>query len=359
MDVPSSSYDFCSLVKAEIEGAQIAVAVPKIQWNRCLLLYAHGYRPEGTKLQADLDPTEEAWKQLIQRGWIIGMTSYRREGIIVRDAIKDVNNVRNYIVNEYGIPYMTILEGRSMGGAIVTHIAELENVSSLYQGVLAIGAALYAKDPVNPLSFAHSPQIPILYLTNVTETGSIQAYIDQCRKNNAEIVPALWEISREGHNWVNQDEIYNAVDNLLQWIHYGTFITRRQWNNTVLKAPVPSKVRFEEANKFVSGGWGKVTTTNVHNSIGTSFQEQDLNKLGIRLGTKFKMICNGKETIVNYACYPFISYPDGAWICFEEPEGFIMFCINSFKYRNSMEQAGLSIGDEFYIETTLKPPKQK
>lgn len=55
---------------------------------------------------------------------------------------------------------------RSMGGAIVTHIAEQENVQSMYQGVLAIGAALYAKDANNPLSFNYNPQIPILYLTN-------------------------------------------------------------------------------------------------------------------------------------------------------------------------------------------------
>lgn len=46
-------------------------------------------------------------------------------------------------------------------------------------------------------------------------------------------VPALWEVSREGHNWVNTDERFDAFDNLLQWIFYGTFITVRKVRTTL------------------------------------------------------------------------------------------------------------------------------
>lgn len=53
----------------------------------------------------------------MRQGWIVAMTSYRREGLIVSDAIKDVNNLRNFICNERGYPYWVVLEGRSMGGA--------------------------------------------------------------------------------------------------------------------------------------------------------------------------------------------------------------------------------------------------
>lgn len=41
-------------------------------------------------------------------------------------------------------------------------------------------------------------------------------YIEKCRTNRAELIPALWEVSREGHNWVNQEEMYDSIDNLLQ-----------------------------------------------------------------------------------------------------------------------------------------------
>lgn len=76
-------------------------------------------RPEGTGLQADLELANNvAFSRLISEGWIVAMTSYRREGLIVCDAMKDVNNLRNFICNEYGFPYMCILEGRSMGGCV-------------------------------------------------------------------------------------------------------------------------------------------------------------------------------------------------------------------------------------------------
>ncbi len=39
-------------------------------------------------------------------------------GLIVSDAMKDVNNLRNFICNEFGYPYLCILEGRSMGGMV-------------------------------------------------------------------------------------------------------------------------------------------------------------------------------------------------------------------------------------------------
>ncbi len=73
-----------------------------------------------------------------------------------------------------GIPDRVILEGRSMGGCIATHLAEQENAGKLYDGVLAIGAALLAEDldpaVVASLPWTHQPNIPVLYLTNESET---------------------------------------------------------------------------------------------------------------------------------------------------------------------------------------------
>jgi len=54
-------------------------------------------------------------------GWAVGVTSYRRTGLIVADAIKDLNNLRNHVCNEFGYPYWVFLDGRSMGGAVRLH----------------------------------------------------------------------------------------------------------------------------------------------------------------------------------------------------------------------------------------------
>lgn len=54
-------------------------------------------------------------------------------------------------------------------------------------------------------------------------------------------------------------------------------------------------------------------------------------------------------------------YPQECWICIDEPEGYTMFCINTFRYRNSLEIAGLNIGDEFFIvaHESVKTTKHK
>jgi len=39
------------------------------------------------------------------------MSSYRRPGLIVRDAVEDVNNLRKYIEDAHGKLEQTLLEG--------------------------------------------------------------------------------------------------------------------------------------------------------------------------------------------------------------------------------------------------------
>jgi hypothetical protein len=142
-----------SCMQKLIDGAQCTVLSPAGSWNQCLILFCHGHRPEGTPLTADPDEllADAHFHRLLQAGWVVGMTSYRRNGRIIRDAMKDVMNLRNYVCTEIGVPDHTILEGRSMGGCICTHLSEQANAARLFDGVLAIGAALLAKDDDFPI----------------------------------------------------------------------------------------------------------------------------------------------------------------------------------------------------------------
>lgn len=67
---------------------------------------------------------------MLKDGWLVAMTSYRRNGRVVRDAMEDVNQLRQYIVDNWGAPTLCLLEGRSMGGCIATCLAE--NYPHLY-----------------------------------------------------------------------------------------------------------------------------------------------------------------------------------------------------------------------------------
>lgn len=65
-------------------------------------------------------------------GWIIAMSSYRREGVIVGGAVQDTLQLRDLIAKQRGELKCVILEGRSMGGMIVTYAAENEHAPSHY-----------------------------------------------------------------------------------------------------------------------------------------------------------------------------------------------------------------------------------
>src|SRR5689334_16502622 len=97
---------------------------------------------------ADLDLYDEMYLTLIRSGWIVAMSSYRRQGKIVKDAMLDTCNLRDYIAKKYGEPELVLLEGESMGGHVVTLIAERD--PQRFNGVLAIGAALISKKEVWP-----------------------------------------------------------------------------------------------------------------------------------------------------------------------------------------------------------------
>lgn len=83
--------DVATIHRGVIDGAVFVVGVPKATedgpaWNQCLLLHAHGFRAADAPLVADLD--DKFWLRLIQLGWAVGVTSYRRSGKIVQEAVK-------------------------------------------------------------------------------------------------------------------------------------------------------------------------------------------------------------------------------------------------------------------------------
>jgi hypothetical protein len=83
--------------------SKIRVIAPKI-WSKKVLVFAHGLRPESMPLTADVSPDAIFEKSLLDSGWIVAATSYRRNGLIIKDAIYDIDSLRQYIVNRFGTP---------------------------------------------------------------------------------------------------------------------------------------------------------------------------------------------------------------------------------------------------------------
>ena len=159
-----------ALVNGVIDGAPFQVGIPSERSGN-LLIHAHGYRAAGVPLDSSLDLEDTAHLELLTRGWIVAASAYRRNGIIVHDAVEDLLSLRDRLEAEYGPFSMVILEGQSMGGLIVSHLAE--QAPDRFSGALAIGAAMDIEEPRQALSLTHRPEIPILFCTRLlTPKGS-------------------------------------------------------------------------------------------------------------------------------------------------------------------------------------------
>jgi pimeloyl-ACP methyl ester carboxylesterase len=114
----------------EIKGAHALITVPR-DWNGSVFLYAHGYtadkrilRPIPDRL---VDATAVLWPGLlpfVPAGYATAVTTLRSTGWDVKDAIKDVENLRRYFAKKYGTPKYTYLWGHSEGGMITQTVIE-------------------------------------------------------------------------------------------------------------------------------------------------------------------------------------------------------------------------------------------
>ena len=205
----------------EINGAKFTLARPA-QWNHRVLLLAHGLRSTDRPLVAALFPDQLATKTLLDEGWLVATTSYRRNGPIVADAIADLDALRAHIAEKLGAPQRVLLEGDSMGGLIVTLMAERPlQTPRLYHGAIAIGAVLDLREPDSALTISFRPQIPLLFLTNQSELDGPKNYVTHDATDLAAIRAQLFRVARDGHVNVNQHERLAAIRAVNAWLEIG------------------------------------------------------------------------------------------------------------------------------------------
>ena len=323
----------------EIDGAKFVIVRP-VHWNGSVLLIAHGFREEKAPLVADLNPEHLAYRTLLDEGWVVAKTSYRRNGMIIRDAITDLENLRAHIAAACGEPRRTVLEGDSMGGAIVTLIAE--QFADHYQGAVAVGAALQAREPKLPLSFNLTPQIPLVFLANQSELDGPRKYVTAPFDRPSP--PVLLEVARDGHVNVNQRERLVALRTLIDLIdhHPVTLPTVGRasgfFNATQEPEPGPPQVRV-----LNEGGFEAHITevTAIFGNVALNAQPSDFAQADIAPGTWFELIARGRSYRVFYG-RDFTSVPRGQWVAFPNADGFFYLGRN---HENAAGTAGLSAGD--------------
>lgn len=328
----------------EIDGALYRILAPGEDWNGSLWIEAHGLRDDnGTPLIAELSPSAPFNAELLKRGWAVATTSYRRNGIIVDDAITDVLNLRDEAAARLGPPKVVVVEGSSMGGSIGTLLAESD--TGEFTGVVAAGAALQIVAPeFTKRQLTHAPRIPIVFLTNQSELDGPAAYVAAVRAHHPDgdtVVPVLWKVLRDGHVNVNAPERLAALDAVVAWAETGKSPGDREDATVVIDAgPSTATVAADGSLR------AKVTNlARVYGNLYTDLRPADFEQAGIKRGDSFTMKAPGGTFTVLYG-KTYGDVPVGDWVAFPIAEGTIMISRN---HANAAETAGLAIGDAIVL----------
>ena len=305
--------------------SKIMVAVPA-KWNKHVLIYAHGLRPATDPLSAEFSVNDPLNKILLDEGWLIAETSYRRNGWIVDDAITDLSELRQHVIDKYGKPERIYLCGGSMGGAIVTKMAE--TCQGQYDGALAVGAALN----FGAVKYSFTPEMPLLFISNQNELAGPRQYL--AKLGDVQIKPALWYLKRDGHCNLNAPEELAALRALFAYRETGKIEDNK--DATIILTP-QSVARFADG-----GAYAKMTGAN----IDTEFTAADLEKLGITRGKQFQVTFNEKTfTVLLGASY--FDVKRGEWVAFVKADGYLKIARN---FDSVIILLGCKAGDEIFIK---------
>ncbi len=329
----------------EINGGKFALARPA-QWNHRVLLLAHGLRSTDRPLIADLFPEHLAYQTLLAEGWLVAKTSYRRNGLIVADAMADLDALRAHIAATFGPLERVLLEGESMGGLIVTLMAEREpQRPQLYHGAIAIGAALQAREPQSALDLSFRPQIPLLFLTNQSELDGPSLYVTHEVTDPTAIRARLFRVARDGHVNVNQRERLAALRAVNAWLDRGadalpaTALEPPFFDATAVPSPQAAQVvahadsrGFDARVVEVSAVYGNVFL----NAQPADFAAAGIGKLAhftVKIGDQVFRALHGRD---------FSSVKRGEWVAFPNADGFFWLARN---FADAAATAKLAVGD--------------
>ncbi len=311
-----------------------------------MLLLAHGLRSIDRPLIADLFPEHLAYQTLLDEGWLVAKTSYRRNGLIVADAIADLEALRAHIAATFGPLERVLLEGESMGGLIVTLMAERTTASPrLYHAAIAIGAALAAREPESAIDLSFHPQIPLLFLTNQSELDGPTHYVTHEVTDPTVIRARLFRVARDGHVNVSQRERLAALRAVNAWLDRGadalpaTALEPPFFDATVVPSPQVSQVVAHADGRGFDARVVEVSA--VYGNIFLNAQPADFAAAGIGKLTHFIVQAHA-QTFRAVHGRDFSSVKRGEWVAFPNADGFFWLARN---FADAAATAKLAVGD--------------
>jgi hypothetical protein len=135
------------------DGSRYVIDVPA-GWNGTVLLYSHGYVPDGVPNPARNAPSDQVRDALLAAGYAQIGSSYPDTGWVIEDALPAQLATLDLFAERFGPARRTIAWGTSLGGMITTGLAERH--SHRLAGTLAMcglqqGAVANFNNTLDPL----------------------------------------------------------------------------------------------------------------------------------------------------------------------------------------------------------------
>jgi len=125
-------------------GAHYLIVVPA-QWNRMLVVHAHGGPTLGEPKSTRADEDIKRWAITVKAGYAWAGSVFRQGGVAVRTAAEDTERVRRIFVDHVAQPQRTFLHGQSWGANVAAKAAEMfarDQRTSPYDAVLLTSGVL-------------------------------------------------------------------------------------------------------------------------------------------------------------------------------------------------------------------------
>jgi fermentation-respiration switch protein FrsA (DUF1100 family) len=126
------------IVTGVLDAAGYAVEVPP-HWNGELVMWAHGYRGNGSALTVDA-PAYGLRQRLVEQGYAWAASSYDRNGYDVASGVRSTAALAERFGRLVGRPSRTYVAGVSMGGQVIGR--SLEQYPGRYDGALPMCGVL-------------------------------------------------------------------------------------------------------------------------------------------------------------------------------------------------------------------------
>ncbi len=327
-----------------LDGVPYKVVHPEsTDGPQSLLLFCHGHIPEGFPLEAYLPYARQPHLSFLREGWTLAASAYRRNGLIIADAMEDTLALYDFLLAESSYDRVLLL-GTSMGGAVALHL--LETFPERFDGALILGRGLEVREPGDPLPFKNRLEDPVLLLTNQSETEAPSAY-QAAFDSRSPFYPSLWIVRKEGHILFTNGEYEEAVYALLASLEGRRPASRKFYH--IPPEIGPSGAEIDPGSRSARTKVSDRSPT--YGNLEIRINEPELDSLGLSQGDSFTLAFSGADFPI---LIPWVStysdVPAGAFLAFINEFGFLQVAVNQGHAGN---RTGLQIGDPVTLSPSL------